>query len=197
MSDEVILKTSFMGFDKKEVMDYIESLQKENRELKKRIAQLEGRPIPQDQTEESETVDETAEPLPKIQNVNLQNPLEEESSDDSEQTAEVSPADAEEEEFEPDVAAAMNRADEAIAQADESIVLNDDKYSDAVTAIYNAVMEAVSNSDEIQVELENEKKDSGSKASDEPEQEPDLQPKPEKARNPVKVKVKIKPKKEE
>lgn len=186
-----------MGFDKKEVMDYIESLQKENRELKKRIAQLEGRPIPQDQTEESETVDETAEPLPKIQNVNLQNPLEEESSDDSEQTAEVSPADAEEEEFEPDVAAAMNRADEAIAQADESIVLNDDKYSDAVTAIYNAVMEAVSNSDEIQVELENEKKDSGSKASDEPEQEPDLQPKPEKARNPVKVKVKIKPKKEE
>lgn len=197
MSDEVILKTSFMGFDKKEVIDYIESLQKENRELKKRIAQLEGRPIPQDQTEESETVDETAEPLPKIQNVNLQNPLEDESSDDSEQTDEASPTDVEEEEFEPDVAAAMNRADEAIAQADESIVLNDDKYSDAVTAIYNAVMEAVSNSDEIQVELENEKKDSGSKASDEPEQEPDLQPKPEKARNPVKVKVKIKPKKEE
>lgn len=197
MSDEVILKTSFMGFDKKEVIDYIESLQKENRELKKRISQLEGRPIPQDQTEESETVDETAEPLPKIQNVNLQNPLEDESSDDSEQTAEISPVNAEEEEFEPDVAAAMNRADEAIAQADESIVLNDDKYSDAVTAIYNAVMEAVSNSDEIQVELENEKKDSASKSSEESEREPDLQPKPEKARNPVKVKVKIKPKKEE
>lgn len=177
MSDEVILKTSFMGFNKQEVMDYIETLQKENRELKKRIARLEGRPEPEEaetqpektEPEETEAPQEAPEELPKISNVNLQNPLEEEST---------------EEEMEPDVAAAINKADEAIAEADKSIVLNDDKYDDAVTAIYNAVMEAVSHSEEIQLEL-----DDGKKEAEETET-----PKP---KSPVKVKVKIRPKKGE
>lgn len=177
MSDEVILKTSFMGFNKQEVMDYIETLQKENRELKKRIARLEGRPEPEEaetqpektEPEETEAPQGVPEELPKISNVNLQNPLEEEST---------------EEEMEPDVAAAINKADEAIAEADKSIVLNDDKYDDAVTAIYNAVMEAVSHSEEIQLEL-----DDGKKEAEETET-----PKP---KSPVKVKVKIRPKKGE
>lgn len=197
MSDEVILKTSFMGFDKKEVIDYIESLQKENRELKKRIAELEGHPIPEKEDIVDEVSDhESADPLPKIQNVNLQNPLDDESADEQGSIPDKSEEESEEE-FEPDVAAAMNRADEAIAQADESIVLNDDKYSDAVTAIYNAVMEAVSHSDEIQVELENGKKDLESEEPQKKAEQPESQLKPEKPRNPVKVKVKIKPKKEE
>lgn len=182
MSDEVILKTSFMGFNKQEVMDYIETLQKENRELKKRIARLEGRPEPEDaetqpektEPEEAEAPQEAPEELPKISNVNLQNPLEEESTEEE----------STEEDMEPDVAAAINKADEAIAEADKSIVLNDDKYDDAVTAIYNAVMEAVSHSEEIQLEL-----DDGKKEAEEAET-----PKP---KSPVKVKVKIRPKKGE
>lgn len=177
MSDEVILKTSFMGFNKQEVMDYIETLQKENRELKKRIARLEGRPEPEEaetqpektEPEETEAPQEAPEELPKISNVNLQNPLEEEST---------------EEEMEPDVAAAINKADEAIAEADKSIVLNDDKYDDAVTAIYNAVMEAVSHSEEIQLELDDGKKEAEETETPEP-------------KSPVKVKVKIRPKKGE
>lgn len=186
-----------MGFDKKEVIDYIESLQKENRELKKRIAELEGHPIPEKEDIVDEVSDhESADPLPKIQNVNLQNPLDDESADEQGSIPDKSEEESEEE-FEPDVAAAMNRADEAIAQADESIVLNDDKYSDAVTAIYNAVMEAVSHSDEIQVELENGKKDLESEEPQKKAEQPESQLKPEKPRNPVKVKVKIKPKKEE
>lgn len=198
MSDEVILKTSFMGFNKQEVMDYIETLQKENRELKKRIAQLEGRPEPVEEVEpqpeaaQPETVEtpaEAPEELPKISNVNLQNPLE----DDSEEEVPVEEApdagEPSEEEMEPDVAAAINKADEAIAEADKSIVLNDDKYDDAVTAIYNAVMEAVSHSEEIQLELDHGKSDG--------EKEEDTEPVASKPKAPVKVKVKIRPKKGE
>lgn len=198
MSDEVILKTSFMGFNKQEVMDYIETLQKENRELKKRIAQLEGRsePVeevePQPEAAQPETVEtpaEAPEELPKISNVNLQNPLE----DDSEEEVPVEEApdagEPSEEEMEPDVAAAINKADEAIAEADKSIVLNDDKYDDAVTAIYNAVMEAVSHSEEIQLELDDGKSDEEKKENTEPEAS--------KPKAPVKVKVKIRPKKGE
>lgn len=195
MSDEVILKTSFMGFNKQEVMDYIETLQKENRELKKRIAQLEGRPEPVEEVEpqpeaaQPETPAEAPEELPKISNVNLQNPLEDDS--DEEVPVEEAPDAGEpsEEEMEPDVAAAINKADEAIAEADKSIVLNDDKYDDAVTAIYNAVMEAVSHSEEIQLELDHGKSDG--------EKEEDTEPEASKPKAPVKVKVKIRPKKDE
>lgn len=41
MSDDIILKTSFRGFNKKAVMDYIEELQTENKRLTERLALLE------------------------------------------------------------------------------------------------------------------------------------------------------------
>ncbi len=41
MDKDIILKTSFRGFNKKAVMDYIEELQKENLALKTRVAELE------------------------------------------------------------------------------------------------------------------------------------------------------------
>ncbi len=41
MDKDIILKTSFRGFNKKAVMDYIEELQKENLALKARVAELE------------------------------------------------------------------------------------------------------------------------------------------------------------
>ncbi len=41
MDQDIILKTSFRGFNKKAVMDYIEDLQKENLALKARVAELE------------------------------------------------------------------------------------------------------------------------------------------------------------
>lgn len=43
MEKSTVLKTSFRGFDKKAVMDYIEQLQAENMALKDRISELESR----------------------------------------------------------------------------------------------------------------------------------------------------------
>lgn len=42
MEKSTVLKTSFRGFDKKAVMDYIEQLQAENMALKDRVAALEA-----------------------------------------------------------------------------------------------------------------------------------------------------------
>lgn len=41
MGDDILLKTSLMGFNKKEVMDYVEALQKENHDLKEKLRKLE------------------------------------------------------------------------------------------------------------------------------------------------------------
>ena len=40
MDQDIVMKTSLMGFDKEAVMDYIEELQKENRRLKKELKEL-------------------------------------------------------------------------------------------------------------------------------------------------------------
>lgn len=209
MSDEVILKTSFLGFNRKEVMDYIETLQKENRELKKRLAALEN-----PEQEPSVTAEE---PMPKMTNVNLQSPLEDvasepkDTSDSETETTENGQepdnsgekqlaAEPGNEDYEPEVAAAINKADEAIAKADESIVLNNEKYSDAITSIYNAVMEAVSHSGEIQVELENEKNNAKAPEENSSAEQISLknaETEEKKTGSPVKVKVKIRPKKDE
>ena len=41
MSEERIFKNAFMGFNKEDVIDYIEELQKENRKLKKQVQELQ------------------------------------------------------------------------------------------------------------------------------------------------------------
>lgn len=63
MDKDIILKTSFRGFNKKAVMDYIEDLQKENLALKARVAELEEM-ILQDEVEVKEVPSEhtAAEP---------------------------------------------------------------------------------------------------------------------------------------
>lgn len=63
MDQDIILKTSFRGFNKKAVMDYIEELQKENLALKARVAELEEM-ILQDEVEVKEVPSENtvAEP---------------------------------------------------------------------------------------------------------------------------------------
>ncbi len=58
MNQDIILKTSFRGFNKKAVMDYIEDLQKENLALKARVAELEEM-ILQDEVEVKETTADT------------------------------------------------------------------------------------------------------------------------------------------
>ncbi len=57
MDKDIILKTSFRGFNKKAVMDYIEELQKENLALKARVAELEEM-ILQDEVEVKESTEE-------------------------------------------------------------------------------------------------------------------------------------------
>ncbi len=57
MDKDIILKTSFRGFNKKAVMDYIEELQKENLALKARVAELEEM-ILQDEVEVKEVPSE-------------------------------------------------------------------------------------------------------------------------------------------
>lgn len=57
MDKDIILKTSFRGFNKKAVMDYIEELQKENLALKARVAELEEM-ILQDEVEVKESAEE-------------------------------------------------------------------------------------------------------------------------------------------
>lgn len=64
MDKDIILKTSFRGFNKKAVMDYIEDLQKENLALKARVAELEEM-ILQDEVEVKDPSSEksTEEPV--------------------------------------------------------------------------------------------------------------------------------------
>ncbi len=67
MDKDIILKTSFRGFNKKAVMDYIEDLQKENLALKARVAELEEM-ILQDEVEVKDDIkdissESTAEPV--------------------------------------------------------------------------------------------------------------------------------------
>lgn len=42
MAEDILFKTAFWGFDKKDVMDYIEDIQKENRTVKKELLDLRG-----------------------------------------------------------------------------------------------------------------------------------------------------------
>ena len=214
MSDDILLKTSFRGFDRKEVMDYIETIQKENRELKKRIAELEDaldrtaeRPAPAQPVEtaamqnssparETDSIpDFGLDQVLKDANLSLEDEAPEE--EPSEPEPAVPKQEPEAIEYENDVARAMSRADEAIASSRKSAEEDDGLYDDAVAAIYKAVMEAVSRSDEISVEVEEPKTEPEEKSSSTEPQAPEGEaPEPEQpAKQPVRVKVKLHPKK--
>lgn len=73
MEKDIILKTSFRGFNKKAVMDYIEKLQKENQALKARVAELEEVIIRDDvEVKEEDPTGSFAEPaLPALESASM------------------------------------------------------------------------------------------------------------------------------
>ena len=214
MSDDILLKTSFRGFDRKEVMDYIETIQKENRELKKRIAELEDaldraaeRPAPAQPVEtaamQNSSPARETDSIPDfgldrvLKDANLSLEDEAPEKEPSEPEPAVPQPEPEAIEYENDVARAMSRADEAIASSRKSAEEDDGIYDDAVAAIYKAVMEAVSHSDEISVEVEEPKTEPEKKSSPAEPQAPqgDAAEPEQPAKQPVRVKVKLHPKK--
>ncbi len=238
MKEDILLKTALFGFDRQSVMDYIERLQSENRELKDYIAVLERTldepsiqtakkkaaaktaaavkaepeaPIappeeeiaettvpernrnlsdsaadslladiqeilgtgPSELTEEVTAAEEPAEEPP------VEEPEQEPEEEEKAEVIKIEEPDTDEEQYETKVAAAMNKADAAIAQSEMLA-------GDNLQALYEALLNAVSNSDEIQLEYEEKEEKTAA-----PKAEKTTEP----AKAPVKVKVKIHPKK--